>query len=389
MEMPVEIEKLIEEELELLRNDPEHDIKPIRRQAIYNAFGPPSEDIRLQRMKEELEAVRNDPNLDPVIKAMRRMDIYKVLAPKPDSFLAYMLGQDMEAARRSPKFSQLHSEEFKGNRPDYYALIPGIEPIRYKVTSHLAIVTAKYVLPIWEESMSKITGDDVEEDLFESFYHWVEESADIESKKYLLEILSSFSQNTRFMAKQIADLSNQKVDSKWREATIYLLEGKDVQALIAALVAQGDKADWAHSPSFVTNYNLAQYLVSLAEGVLQGTVLRLGAGKVGNEVHYILGNIPEIWEISAQADDAGQAAIAALRQVLAGLPNFNEYISRNNAITDVSIFAGQGDAASSAVQAYANIYEEFDFIDVDIEKRLEFWEWWLTKAIPAAWAAVS
>jgi hypothetical protein len=53
------------------------------------------------------------------------------------------------------------------------------------------------------------------------------------------------------------------------------------------------------------------------------------------------------------------------------------------AINDI-LFNDYGDYANSAVKAYTFDYKlgEYEF---NFKKRLEFWEWWLTEAIPQAW----
>ena len=84
---------------------------------------------------------------------------------------------------------------------------------------------------------------------------------------------------------------------------------------------------------------------------------------------------------------AGVASREALNMVI-GLKPFSTYILTNN-ITDENISAGNGDGASAAIKAYSTIYNYEDKSKIkthfDPQKKLEFWEWWLTEAIPKAW----
>lgn len=51
---------------------------------------------------------------------------------------------------------------------------------------------------------------------------------------------------------------------------------------------------------------------------------------------------------------------------------------------------GEGAATGPAIKAYSGIFEDnLSTDEFDPDKRPEFWMWWLTEAIPGAWAAES
>ena len=65
-------------------------------------------------------------------------------------------------------------------------------------------------------------------------------------------------------------------------------------------------------------------------------------------------------------------------------------------ITDPTLSGGEADFALSAMQAYTIVDENKPgrwlhlnhkalALQVDTQKRLEFWQWWLLEALPHAW----
>lgn len=77
------------------------------------------------------------------------------------------------------------------------------------------------------------------------------------------------------------------------------------------------------------------------------------------------------------------AAIAAAVAALEGNPLLTMRLDENE--TDANIDLASSDCAKWAANAVAGpVWKP----DSDSAKRLEFWTWWLTEAVPAAWNAV-
>jgi hypothetical protein len=152
-------------------------------------------------------------------------------------------------------------------------------------------------------------------------------------------------------------------------------------------ILPGQELNWLQSLENISFLDLPIYLLSIAEKILWGTIPRDIGGKIAGEAHYIIGNISEMCDLPPEADDAGMAALNALIQAERGLDflKFVKYVKQNPAITDSQIYSGDSDAVSAAVKASANVYKELEQADIDLQKRRNFWEWWLTEAIPQAW----
>jgi hypothetical protein len=142
---------------------------------------------------------------------------------------------------------------------------------------------------------------------------------------------------------------------------------------------------WKNIPPELTDDNdLPQRLIWLAEGVLQGTMEIEAAWKEACDQWDAVGNIGD--SFSAHQDNkpipiyfACDAALKALheslnKEFLGGRRGWEKYTDDN--LPDVG-----RDAASSAVVAYAGNRETEE---VDLNKRREFWEWWLLEAVPPA-----
>lgn len=137
--------------------------------------------------------------------------------------------------------------------------------------------------------------------------------------------------------------------------------------------------------------DLPEQMLDTALGVLQGTRNIIEAERLLNgEYHHAFGalvNAPHPTYCAANA------AYDALRMIL-GLPPFGRVLRGDE--TDVTIDVSQGDVVTSALAAYTAIDKNnspqinrhitpFIPIEFDRQKRLTFWEWWLTDAVPSVW----
>jgi|GEM_PF-980021 len=178
------------------------------------------------------------------------------------------------------------------------------------------------------------------------------------------------------------------------------LQEQRVRAYLALITAQRVLPLW--QVAFPSD-DMPKRMLVLAEGVLRRTVdTEVAAREMadawyhhpqsGDSEEYVL------WHIYC----AGEAALNAVSEALGKNPlaeRIQDYTSANHkdpiyikdaeTITDNDLVYGVADTASSAAIAYAGRIDGGDgyLIDSpsDPEKRREFWEWWLTEAIPQAW----
>jgi len=132
------------------------------------------------------------------------------------------------------------------------------------------------------------------------------------------------------------------------------------------------------------NINTPQEILYMAESVLQHT---LSFDYVSNQLSdFNTAQTISLWttyEIGRTFD----AAYYALELIIHGARNLGE------SYPDDDIEINTRDFASEAVKAYTTIDPNnpgewkfsYNTVKFDLQKRLEFWEWWLTEAIPQAW----
>ncbi|HEX2913278.1 MAG TPA: hypothetical protein VH186_20920 [Chloroflexia bacterium] len=384
MQLPIEVSELCRQYSDRVRQDPQHDLQPLERKKIYDAFDRSSEPKIWERLHLEMKAVATNPDLNHVEKVLRREAIYKAMAPARDLAIESILEKESAQARKDPAYHQLLSRCWK-TIPDYYGLLPALDPLRYRVAGRLGILTARYIIPVWKKVLedSEVPEDaGSREDLFSEFYSWVEQSTDNNTRPVLLEILNEFPRDKQQMRQKVERLNPPAISRQWKEATLHLLDGDEFEARIGAFLARGEEAPWVEAVESVSNYDLPDFMLVVAEKVLDGVVSHRAAREVADMAFIMLGNIPEIYELSPLANAAGTAFGEALGQTITGLQTFKHRLNQNPAVTGNE---SMGDVAGAAANTYSEIYEDFEFVEVDLRKRLEFWEWWLSEAIPQAW----
>lgn len=126
----------------------------------------------------------------------------------------------------------------------------------------------------------------------------------------------------------------------------------------------------------------AERLLILAENVLQNTVDVKAAGEEAEkEWHWLIDDDGGRYEkLSSAVYFAFGAVVQAEFAALEGDSWDNYRFTEDETDADVDIWSS--DTAKWAVNAIAGpVWEP----NSDNTKRLEFWTWWLTEAIPAAW----
>jgi hypothetical protein len=135
---------------------------------------------------------------------------------------------------------------------------------------------------------------------------------------------------------------------------------------------------------------LPNLILATLENVLKGEIsLDEARDKLDNTYHVIVSSVgDELFEYNPEGPMemacVADAAYSGLYQAVAR--RLSSYVSKNlkhiEHLTDDELPTEILDGTGSAMLAYAggNILGP-----VDTQKRLEFWEWWLTEAIPQAW----
>ena len=164
MQIPEEVEQLCQQYLTEIRQDPNHDLSPAKRKLLYEAFDRSTQEAIWQRIQTEMAQVAADPNLSYTDKTLRRKTIYNTLAPSQDLVLEAMLQDEWGRVQKSAYSWQSHQ-----NIPDYYTLLPEIDPIRYRVVGQLGILTARQVLPVWEEILDNTENETARSDKHDLF----------------------------------------------------------------------------------------------------------------------------------------------------------------------------------------------------------------------------
>ena len=216
----------------------------------------------------------------------------------------------------------------------------------------------------------------------------MEKYADDKSKPVLLEILNQFPRDNEKMRQDLENLDPSAINPDWKTATFHLLNGSEFEATIQAFLAQGEAASWVESVRNVSTLELPSYMLFVAEKVLNGVISHKAARQVASITGIMFGNIPELYELAPPSYDACRVFEGTFGLTIIGLQEFNRKVPEK---PDISKEQDSGDVVGAAVKAYSDVYsynednEDYEFEGPDLQKRLEFWEWWLSEAIPQAW----
>ena len=174
----------------------------------------------------------------------------------------------------------------------------------------------------------------------------------------------------RFTLGWLGVLVTRKILNKWESQANYWV-GMEYQF--------GDDIDIKELPNLIlaTLEDVLKAKISLAEA----------RDKLSNLYHVIVSSVgDELFEYNPQGPMEmaciSDAAYNGLYQAVSGRSVVLKYLKSIEHLTDDDLPTEMLDGAGSAMLAYAggNILGP-----VDVQKRLEFWEWWLTEAIPQAW----
>jgi hypothetical protein len=143
----------------------------------------------------------------------------------------------------------------------------------------------------------------------------------------------------------------------------------------------------------IENYNQLPFrILELAEKILiEKEGIKKAWLQINNEFHYATDTVYSIYNYNSVC--VFNASIDTLLSTL-GISLYDDLpkalFLEELGLRQVELVAG--DAPSEAMMAYSLVdsepihhWDEWEPRKVDFAKRLEFWEWWLTEAIPQAW----
>ena len=312
----------------------------------------------------ELRKLESDANYD--LSPLTRLHIYDAIGP----------------TRRSSSYSERYDRAIQGKlkltRAD-------------RVRAQLAILSAHKVIPLWEGellSMDWCKRDTQEQAAREA----LEQLALLHAPKSWHERLCSVSYKPECPLETLAgdarsfaqELSNGTLRALFMENADWLQLVNDAPAGGQVRFALSFRNCEFRSPFTVPSSEIPNYLLTLAEGLIDGTFDPTAIGALSCDIHALLGNCLGFDEeyIPAQMLDVCEAADEAVNQAL-GLGPFNSL--EIGADTTDDELMGKGAASAAGVKAWSGIYQDgLSTRFFDASRRREFWRWWLSDAIPQA-----
>jgi hypothetical protein len=267
-----------------------------------------------------------------------------------------------------------------------------------RVRARIALQTALYVLPIWDAEIAHVPlllPSEIENDI-----------------RYILDVMVEFDLPGEVRPSLLALLAARPVEySRLQEQAATIADSLPAAqaALLQELIQMGirlSRADRDRCLRFeldrslivhravaegtflaVPKTELPRYTLDLAEAVWQGEVDPAAVLPYQAIIYQMLGTNLGFAEeeLPARAFDVVRSAYEALNQVLGFSPFDGVQITPD---TSEWSLLGTDAAAASAVRAFSGVFDGPYATDtVDPQRQRAFWEWWLTKAVPNAWAA--
>lgn len=326
------LEALLQQEYQRVQRDPEHNLAPARRLLLYDALGPTA------------------------------------VAATPIAWV-----------------DQLRAGMLPRTRAD-------------RVRARIALQTARRVLPIWDAEIMHVPyllPPEIANDIRYMLDVMVEFDLPVEVRPPLLALLAARpvdydaldAQATRIAADlpaAQAALLDELIQMSKR-----LLQADPERCLRLALDPKLllDRAVAEGTFLAVADTELPQYTLDLAEAVWRGAVDPAAALPYLGLIDQIMGTNLGLAddELPTRAFDVLAATYEALSQVLGFGPFDGVAISPD---TREAALLGSDAAAAAAVRAASGVFDDFFATEsFDPQRQRAFWEWWLTEAIPQAWAA--
>jgi hypothetical protein len=328
MNLPPQLQTLLDHEIAAVQRAPDHALLPYRRLTMYDAFGP---------------TFRSETYLDRI--------------------------QILQAGR------------LPLTRAD-------------RVRARLAILTAQRVFPLWYTALEEVgllLPERIEAEMHSLLSGFVELNLSPEVQPPLLAYLAGSTVDYQHLRVQIAALAPHDLDSAkrviWQECVTAGIIATSAAPTAAVRIPLDPGLVEQRSIYSMPITELPVHNLQLAEGLLRGTVDPSNAIAQSGDIRECFGNFLGYDEevFPAQAYDVGMASYEALNQAL-GLGPFDRQ-EVTSTTTDAWLL-GEGAAAAPALKAYSGVFEgTISTTEYDPDKQQEFWLWWLTEAIPQAWAA--
>ena len=387
MSLPPEIQQVVDRLLQEVENHPQHDLSLDSHAALYDSFAQyyGIEAKRLEALEREFALIEENSELNQVDKYQQRKATYGALAPSRNSAIEDRLQRDLFIIRSNRVLDQLLYSR-KKNIPDYYDLIPELEGHYYYLVCQLNTLTATHVMPIWKRAVTEAAdrGALYRIEFREQFEEWIQTYTNPDTKGAILQLLKDFSEKADFQELK-GNLAHLPISDQWKQAISLFVDGNEFEASFAVFIALGDKADWVEVGRSVSNLEKLDFILFLSEKIMSRKLSFKNGRKAMDLPDTAVGNIPELYELAYESIDVASATLKASSYALGitnnfGLQTYFEdiYNTSNHRIVEYP------DAASSAVKAITNTEEGFNF-GANADKALDFWNWWLTEAVPQAW----
>jgi hypothetical protein len=267
-----------------------------------------------------------------------------------------------------------------------------------RVRARIALQTAQYVLSIWDAEIAHVP---------------LLLPAEIENGiRYSLDLMVEFDLPPETRPPLLALLATQPVDyPRLREQAALIASSLPTAqaALLHELIHMGirlSQADhdnclrleldsnlllhWAVADGTflaVAITELPRYTLDLAEAVWHNEVDPAAVLPYKALIYQVLGTNLGLAEeeLPARAFDVATSTYEAFNQVLGFGPFDGIQITPD---TRERALLGTGAAAAAAVRAFSGVFDGPYATDTfDPQRQRAFWEWWLTEAVPQAWAA--
>ncbi len=327
-----ELDTLLRQEYDRVLRDPEHNLAPYRRLLLYDALGPTA-----------------------------------AFAPPAE------------------RVAQLEAGKLSLTRAD-------------RVRARIALLTALHVLPIWDAEIAHVPyllPAEIANDIRYMLDVMVEFDLPIDVRPPLQALLAArpvdddalYAQATRIagglptaQAALLDELIQMRIRLHQADPDRCLRLAMDPGLLVHRAVAEGTFLA-------VVSTELPQYTLDLAEAVWHGTVDPAAVLPHRALIYQGLGTNLGLAEdeLPTRAFDVVTATYEALNQVLGFGPFDGVQIAPD---TREWTLMGTDAAAAAAVRASSGVFEgPYATDSFDPQRQRAFWEWWLTEAVPQAWAA--
>lgn len=257
--------------------------------------------------------------------------------------------------------------------------------------NYLSILTVKKVAPIWEKDLLRVGLLDggllTDNHLRARLKQLIKLYVAFDKQFLLLQILNQKPLDKEHLYQQILALDSQDIQTEDKRNLLYILNGDpELTKQITIDAIKNVEFDWHIPIEEISNVDLIKFLILISERSILGE-LGIEIVKSFSEkfYHWLGGSFLGFDQalFPPTAFYVGNAAGKLLSQIIRNEP-FPLGIKIEKHTSDSSFKINEGDPTWSATRAFAFNFSGWKD-EINPQKSLEFWEWWLTEAIPQAW----